>query len=182
MGQYDWLFYKYPKEENPADGLLAPVQAYFRGEFSVPGSQVYLPYRAYVKPGIISGEAHFHRDEEYLAIVGHDLRDAFESFDAEVVLYMGESPDAMEKIVIDRPAMLRVPKYYWHGPIAITRLGKPLFFQPVLKAPRYYAMYRRVGQDGRPYYAAVVEGTTPNELDPDKVCINGVSCAGQEVK
>ena len=98
MGQYDWLFYKYPKEETPANGLLAPVQAYFRGEFSVPGSQVYLPYRAYVKPGIISGEAHFHRDEEYLAIVGHDLRDAFESFDAEVFLYMGESPDAMEKI------------------------------------------------------------------------------------
>ncbi|MBO4677354.1 MAG: hypothetical protein J5633_07405, partial [Oscillospiraceae bacterium] len=98
------------------------------------------------------------------------------------VLYMGESPDAMEKIVIDRPAMVRVPKYYWHGPIEITRLGKPLFFQPVLKAPRYYAIYRRFGQDGRPYYSAVVEGTTPNELDPDKVCVNGVPCAGQEVK
>ena len=133
MGQYDWLFYKYPKEETHADGMLPPVQAYFRGEFSVPGSQVYLPYRAYLKPGIISKEPHFHRDEEYLAIVGHDLRDAFESFDAEVVLYMGESPDAMEKIVIDRPAMVRVPKYYWHGPIEITRLGKPLFFQPVEK-------------------------------------------------
>ena len=182
MGQYDWLFYKYPKEETHADGMLPPVQAYFRGEFSVPGSQVYLPYRAYLKPGIISKEPHFHRDEEYLAIVGHDLRDAFESFDAEVVRYMGESPDAMEKIVIDRPAMVRVPKYYWHGPIEITRLGNPLFFQPVLKAARYYAIYRRFGQDGRPYNYAVVEGTTPCDWDPDGVCVNYGAAAQPEVK
>ena len=48
MGATDWLFYKYPKAENPADGLLSPVEAYFRGEFCIPGSQIYLPYRAYV--------------------------------------------------------------------------------------------------------------------------------------
>ena len=170
MGQYDWLFYKYPKEENPADGLLAPVQAYFRGEFSIPGSQIYLPYRAFVKPGVVSGEAHFHRDEEYLAFVGHDLRNAFESFDAEIVLYLGESPDAMEKIVIDKPSMVRVPKYYWHGPIEVTRLGKPLFFQPVLKAGRYYAIYRRFDKEGRPYNVAFAEGVTPAAQDPDGIC------------
>ena len=155
MGQYDWLFYKYPKEENPADGLLAPVQAYFRGEFSVPGSQVYLPYRAFVKPGVVSGEPHFHRDEEYLAFVGHDLRNAFDSFDAEITLWMGERLDDMEKIVIDRPTMIKVPGFTWHGPMEITRLGKPLFFQPVLYNSRYYAIYRRVDKSGKPYMETV---------------------------
>ncbi len=53
MGQYDWLFFRFPKEETHANGMLPPVQAYFRGENSVPGSQVTLPYRAYLKPGVI---------------------------------------------------------------------------------------------------------------------------------
>ena len=56
MGQYDWLFFKFPKEETHANGMLPPVQAYFRGENSVSGSQVTLPYRAYLKPGVIDDE------------------------------------------------------------------------------------------------------------------------------
>lgn len=138
--------------------MLPPVEAYFHGEKSVPGSQLCAPYRAYMKPGIISSEAHFHRDEQYLAFVGHDLRDAFESFDAEIELYIGEDIDDMEKIVITKPSMIRVPQFYWHGPIEIKRLGKPLFFQPVLFNGRYYAIHRRIAESGRPYYETVCDG------------------------
>ena len=158
MGEYDKLFYKYPRLETPKDGLLAPVQAWFRGESCIPGAGMYAPYRAYVKPGVVCSEAHFHRDEQYLAFVGHDLRDAFESFDAEIELWLGEEPDDMEKIVVTKPTMIRVPRYFWHGPIEIKRVTKPLFFQPVLFSGRYYAIRRRFDKEGRPVFDTVCEG------------------------
>lgn len=179
MGQYDWLFFKFPKEETHSE-MLPPVQAYFRGEMSVPGSQVCLPYRAYVKPGVIDDEPHYHREEEYLAFVGHDLRDAFDSFDAEIVFYMGERLDDMEKIVIDKPTMIKVPALFWHGPLEITRLGKPLFFQPVLYNSRYTAIHRRVDQSSRPYLEAVSHGISPCRLDTAKTCSFCGKCRAKE--
>ncbi len=170
MGQYDWLFYRFPKEESNMGEMLPPVHAYFRGEDSVPGSQVCLPYRAFLKPGVIDAEPHYHREEEYLAFVGHDLRNAFDSFDAEIVFYMGERPDDMEKIVITKPTMIKVPGLFWHGPLEITRLGKPLFFQPVLFNSRYYAIYRRRDSSGRPYMESVCYGVSPCRLDDTKTC------------
>ncbi len=157
MGQYDWLFYKFPRIKTAESGMLPPVEAYFRGDSSIKGSQIYAPYRAYMKPGVIISEPHFHRDEQYMAFVGHDLRDAFESFDAEIELYLGEELDDMEKIVITKPSMIRVPAFYWHGPIEIKRLGKPLFFQPVLFNSKYYAIRRRVNSEGAEYFTAVCD-------------------------
>lgn len=155
MGEYDWLFYKFPKVNTNKGGMLPPVEAYFRGESCISGAQVQAPYRAYMKKGIISAEPHFHRDEEYLAFVGHDLRNAFESFDAIIELWMGEDIDDMERIVICEPTMIRVPKFYWHGPVEIKQLGKPLFFQPVLFNSRYYAIRKRVDKKGAIYYLTV---------------------------
>ena len=83
MGNYDWLFYEFEKEETHWD-KLPRYQAYFRGSRHIDGAQIYLPYRAFIKEGVISSRPHFHRDEEYLAFVGHDLRNAFELFDAEI--------------------------------------------------------------------------------------------------
>ena len=170
MGQYDWLFYKFPKLESDMGGMLAPVHAALEGELSVPGAQVCLPYQAFVKPGVISAEPHFHRDEEYLAFVGHDLRNGFDSFDAEITFWMGEKLDDMEKIVIDRPTMIKVPGLYWHGPLEITRLSKPLFFQPVLFNSRYYAIYRRFDRAGNPYLETVCQGLSPCRLEKDRTC------------
>ena len=158
MGQFDWLFYKFEKVETHSVGMLPQFEAYFRGESCIEGAQIYLPYRAYMEPGVIDPEPHFHRDEEYLAFVGHDLRDAFESFDAEIEMWLGEDYDSMEKIVITKPTMIRVPQFYWHGPVEIKRLGKPLFFQPVLFNSRYYAIRRRENSAGKVYFDTLCEG------------------------
>jgi len=163
MGAYDWCFYKFEKEYAETDGMLPPVQAYFRGESCIPGSRIYLPYFTYHKEGVVDTEPHFHRDEEYIAFVGHDMRDAFESFDAEIEFWMGEHIDEMEKIVITEPTMIRVPKFYWHGPIIIRRLGKPLFIQPILYSSRYYAIRQRKDENGRIYYHTVVDGISPEK-------------------
>lgn len=170
MGVYDKYFYKFPKVETDSE-MLPPTEAFMRGELSIPGAQIVAPYRAYVKPGVICAEPHFHRDEQYLAFVGHDLRDAFESFDAEIELWLGEDIDSMEKIVITGPAMIRVPQYYWHGPIIIKKLGKPLFFQPVLYNNRYYAIRKRTDKNGIPYYDTAVDGM--GELSGD---LAGIPC------
>ena len=170
MGEYDQLFYKFEKAQTYANGMLPQFQAYFRGDSCIKGAQIYLPYRAYMMTGTIDNEPHFHRDEEYLAFVGHDLRNAFESFDAEIELWMGEEYDDMEKIVITEPTMIRVPQFYWHGPIEIKRLGKPLFFQPVLFNSRYYAIKRREDSSGNAFFDTVVERISPCIIDDSATC------------
>lgn len=170
MGTYDRLFYEFEKEETHLNGMLPQFQAYFRGDRYIEGSQIYLPYRAFIKPGIIDPEPHFHRDEEYLAFVGHDLRNAFDSFDAEIELWVGESLESMEKIVITKPTMVRVPQFYWHGPLEIKHLGKPLFFQPVLFSGRYYAIRKRTDPNGNDYFETECEGMSPCKLNSSKSC------------
>lgn len=179
MGKYDHLFYEYPKEETHRGGFMTPYQAYFRSSQSVEGAQLYLPYRAFLKPGVIDAEPHMHRDEEYLAFVGHDTRDAFESFDAEIELWMGKSVAEMEKITITKPTMVRVPPFTWHGPIVIKRLGKPLFFQPLLFNTRYYAV-RQVWDEATKTttFPTLVEGMTPCKLDRSKRCDFCGKCRG----
>ena len=167
MGAYDYCFYELKKEESPAGSLFPPQWAVFRGEESIPGARVNQPYIAVEKTGFLDKEPHFHRDEEYLAFVGHDMRDAFESFDAEIVLWIGEHLDEMEKFVITKPTMVRVPKFYWHGPIEVRRLGKPLFFQPILYATRYYAIRQRRDGDGPIYYKTVCNGISPYGMESD---------------
>ena len=180
MGNYDWLFYEFEKEETHSGGMLPEFQAYFRGARHVEGAQIYLPYRAYLKTGVISDEPHFHRDEEYLAFVGHDLRDAFESFDAQIEMWMGETLDTMEKIVITEPTMIRVPQFYWHGPIEIKKLNKPLFFQPVLFNGRYYAVTRRVDENGNEKFVTYCEGMSPCVLSHDKKCTFCGQCKNEK--
>jgi hypothetical protein len=179
MREYDWLFYKFEKRETYND-MLPPYQAYFRGDSCIKGAQIYLPYRAYIRPGLVSDEPHFHRDEEYLAFVGHDLKNAFESFDAKIELWLGEDIDNMEKIVITKPTMIRVPQFYWHGPVEIKELGKPLFFQPVLFNSRYYAVKRRTNESGKNYYETSVEGVTPCAIDLSLTCTFCGKCSGNE--
>ncbi|MBR4743075.1 MAG: hypothetical protein IK082_02645 [Oscillospiraceae bacterium] len=165
MGAYDWCFYELPREPVKSDGMLPEEQQYFWGDSCIPGATINLPYRAYLKTGFIDAEPHFHRDEEYLAFVGHDVRDAFESFDAEIWLWMGENIDDMEKIVITAPTMVRVPKFWWHGPIEIRRLGKPLFFQPILYSAKYYAIRQRRGTEGPIYYNMALKDVSPYGMD-----------------
>jgi len=179
MGQYDALFFEFPREATRCGDFMTPCQAYFRGERSIPGAGLYLPYRAFLTPGVIDGAPHLHRDEEYLAFVGADLRDPFASFDAEIELWLGNSPAEMEKIVITAPAMVRIPPFFWHGPLAIRRLGKPLFFQPVLFSGRYYAVHQAWdARAGRTVFPTVTEGMSPCTLHPDRKCGFCGECRG----
>ena len=168
--KFEKLFYEFePEHTKWGDWILTP-QAYFRGDRNMPGAGLNLGYQVILKPHRLETEPHFHREDEYLVFLGAKFPDVFASWDAEVLFYMGPSLDKMEKIVITAPTMIRVPPLFWHGPLEITRLGKPLFFQPVLMNSRYYAIYRRTDAEGHPYKEALVHGVSPCRLDPDKLC------------
>ena len=66
--------------------------------------------------------------------------------------------------------MIRVPQFYWHGPIEIKRLGKPLFFQPVLFNSRYYAVYRETDENGNEKFITECEGMSPCVLRDGETC------------
>ena len=53
MGQYDWLFFEFRQEETHCGDFMTPYQAYFRGAGSIEGAQLYLPYRAFLKAGVV---------------------------------------------------------------------------------------------------------------------------------
>ena len=130
--KYGDLVYTFVPEVNNWGDFLPPTQLYFRGEINIPGAKLFAPYRPYMAPVFLDREPHYHVSEEYLAFVGADIVNAYESFDAEIEFWMGEDVHNMEKYIITAPTIIRVPAGMWHCPLEFKRVDKPVFFQPVL--------------------------------------------------
>ena len=130
--KYEKLFYEFvPQETNWGDWCHSP-QAYFRGDRDLPGSVMNVGFQVFKAPVFLEREPHFHREDEYLVFLGAKLPDVFSSWDAEAHFYLGEKYDAMEKIVITEPTIIRIPKGWWHSPLNFVRIDKPLLFQAVV--------------------------------------------------
>ena len=67
---------------------------------------------------------------EYLWFSGADALDPWNSFDAELEILVGEDPDHMETVVIDRPGLVIIEPGKWRGALTAKRIGKPVFFEP----------------------------------------------------
>ncbi|MCL2125485.1 MAG: hypothetical protein FWH33_05790 [Oscillospiraceae bacterium] len=134
QAKYEKLFYEFvPQETNWGDWCHSP-QAYFRGDSDMPGAGMNVGFQVFKAPVLLEREPHFHREDEYLVFLGAVLPDVFSSWDAEAHFYMGEKYDAMEKIVITEPTIIRIPKGWWHSPLNFVRIDKPLLFQAVMMA------------------------------------------------
>ena len=130
--KYEKLFYEFePQETNWGDWCHSP-QAYFRGERDLPGAAMNVGFQVFKAPVLLETEPHFHREDENLVFLGAKFPDVFSSWDAEVHFYMGKDYDAMEKIVITEPTIVRIPKSWWHSPLNFVRVDKPLMFQAVV--------------------------------------------------
>ena len=95
-------------------------------------------------------ETHYHREEQYYIFLDHKLPDTF-GFDAEIEFFMGEDPDNLEKIVVTKPTVIRVPANMWHGPVIFKRVGRPVFLEDPMFAGRAGSVKRRFDADGKPY-------------------------------
>ena len=137
------------KPEPAGPGYL-PEKLVFRGDKDIPGARMTAGFLVVTEPHVEIPEPIYHNDADtYLPIFGGKLPDVFDSWDAEVHLYMGPSLDKMEKVVITEPTMVKIPFGWWHGPMEFVRVDKPIFYQPmVLGSNADYT--KMVDIDGKP--------------------------------
>jgi len=170
MGSFDHLFHEFtPQETSWGDWCLSP-QAYFRGDSDIKGSNFNVGFQVFLKPVFLEREPHFHREEEYLVFLGSALPDVFSSFDAEVEFFIGEKLDAMEKITITKPTIIKVPKGWWHSPLNFKRVDKPIWFQAAAMAGKFGSIKLRKDANGREILEYSGDEYRPCVLTPGKDC------------
>ena len=132
--KYEKMFYELtPEYPENADWIHGPF-AYFHGEEAYQGAKFNVGFQVAVKPALADKEPHFHPDDEHLIFMGAVWPNVFDSWDAEVWLYMGPELSKMEKIVMTAPTIVHVPRGWWHGPLEFKRVTKPVLFQTAIKA------------------------------------------------
>jgi hypothetical protein len=147
-GRYANYFYEVqPREEKLGDWGISPF-AYLNGESDLPGATYNVGFQVIKKPVELQTEPHFHEQEQYHVFGGTKLPNVFD-FDAEIEFYMGDDPDNMEKIVITKPTIIRVPRGVWHCPLSFKKVEKPVFFQAALMYGKYAAIKRGTDKDGK---------------------------------
>jgi hypothetical protein len=144
--QYTDLFYEVqPKSDKVGDWCVTPY-AYLDGE--LPGAMYNIGFQVIKKPVEMKLEPHFHREEQYHVFLGSKPPDVFD-FDAEIEFYMGEDPDNLEKIVITKPTIIRVPRGVWHCPLIFKKVNKPVWFQAGLLYGTYAAFSEKTDSEGK---------------------------------
>lgn len=97
---------------------------------------------------------HSHPYDEIFFFLGGNPLNYFDA-DFELEVSLGED-DKCEKIVIDTPSVLYVPKGLLHCPFVFKKVNKPLFYGHILLGPTYM----RTGEE--PSHARI-EPYTPEE-------------------
>jgi hypothetical protein len=77
---------------------------------------------------------------EFLWFSGADSLDPWASFDAEIEVSIGDSPENMGIIKVTEPGVIAVPAGTWRGAITVKAANKPLCFIPFY--PRDIARYK----------------------------------------
>ncbi len=168
--KFEKLFYEFePQETNWGDWCHSP-QAYFRGEKDMPGAEMNVGWQVLKQPIHFETEPHFHREDEYLVFFGAKLPDIFSSWDAEVHLYMGKTLDTMEKIVITEPTIVKIPKSWWHCPLTLVRVDKPILFQAVMLTGKTGFVKFVERKDGERQYIYGGDETNICVFDSHKKC------------
>ena len=158
-GRYTDYFYEVePRDDQLGDWVAAPY-AFFHGETDIPGSNYHVGFQVIKKPVALKTEPHFHKEEQYHVFTGSKIPNVFD-FDAEIEFYMGDDPDNMEKIIITKPTIIRVPKGVWHCPLSFNKVEKPVFFQAPVMSGIYGAVKKRLDKDGKACY--IYEGAGLN--------------------
>ena len=144
-------------------------QLYFSGSRDIPGAKYNVGWQIFQKPILwLEPVPHFHREEEYLVFINADLYHP-EEFDAEIELMLGYDVYNMEKHIITKPTIVRIPSSMWHCPMYITRVDKPILFQAVYLDGTTGRVSRYVDENGKEEFKyGGPEIAHPCILDPTK--------------
>jgi len=116
---------------------FTPPYTGFHGVEDIPNSAYYLTYQDVTAPVGLEPDLHAHREEQYLIFLGGELPDVFSSWDARVEFMLGRTKETLEKIVVEKPSVVRIPRGWIHGQINFTVVNKPLTFQMALMNGSY---------------------------------------------
>ncbi|MBR4232811.1 MAG: hypothetical protein IKR95_06350 [Oscillospiraceae bacterium] len=156
MGRFDEFVYTLPKRYTEWGDMYANPRAYFNGNESLWNSNLRMGFSVIQHEGLTEFPHMHHAVEEYYMFSGADVTRFFD-FDAEIEMWIGEDPDEMEKYVITRPTIVRIPPRMWHGPVNYKRVGKPVAFSAVYFDGELCKITRRIKGDGTvdyPYYGS----------------------------
>ena len=166
----DMVFELNPIHTEWGDWCYSP-QLYFHGEKDIPGAQYNVGWQIFAKPvHWLEKYPHFHREEEYLVFINADLYHP-EEFDAEIELWLGYDVNNMEKHIITKPTIVRIPGSMWHCPMDFIRIDKPILFQAVYLGGTSGRVSRQFDEDGKEQFIYGGPEIRPNrgcKLDPNK--------------
>ncbi len=167
-GKYDYLKYKLPEMVTYWGDWCAKPQAYMHGDHDFPGSHYHIGFQVFTKSNQMELPHFHHHADEYLVFVGANFPNVFD-FDATITLFMGEDPDNMEKVVVDKPCVIRIPPNVWHCPIYFD-LRKPVMFQATFLDGIWHKVLRRQKENGEYEYYYEGDNIRHCRLEPDKWC------------
>jgi hypothetical protein len=174
---FDQFMYELPREEAHWGNWCAKPQGYFRGAKNLPDAKYHVGFQVFT--GDIDMEVpHFHHAaEEYIIFLGANVPDIFD-FDADIEIQLGEDPDNMETMLINKPTVLRIPPNLWHCPISF-HIRKPIIFQAAYLDGTWSKILRRQLEDGKYEYNYEGDNVRFCKFNPGKYCDICGKCFGK---
>lgn len=113
------------------DAVICP-RAVFKGSSELKNADRQFSFNIVTKPCILGDAEPVSNGQvaEFLWFSGTDTVDPWGTFDAEIEVMLGESPDRMERVVFDKPGVVAIPPGTWRGTVSILRAGQPVCFIP----------------------------------------------------
>lgn len=174
-GKYDQYYYTYPVEWQSFGDMYANPRGKFKGITQMPGSRFFGGFSVALKPNPMEVPHIHHANDEYLWFIGSNLEDVFD-YDGEVELMLGWDPDHMEKLVLDKPCVVRVPAGMWHCPILFKKVDKPIAFFPLYPDGDWSKILRRKRADGSDEYLFEAASLRKCVYDTEKICVYCGKC------
>jgi hypothetical protein len=172
-GKFDKYVYELRKDYHSLGDAVMNPRLYFGGVDEVENAEHQFSFNIVTKPVKLGDDEPVCNGQiaEFLWFSGCDVTREFECFDAEIEVWLGEDPDRMQKLVVDRPAVVSVAPGMWRGPINIKRVGKPLAFIPWYPHKKRYKLSRRL-VDGGPLLVYDDETTIRKPTPGDELFMN----------
>ena len=113
------------------DAVMSP-RAVFKGVEDMPNTDRQFSFNIITAPCKLGDDEPVSNGQiaEFLMFSGSDTVDPWTTFDAEIEIMLGDDPDNMQKVIIDKPGIVAIPGGTWRGAITVKRADKPICFIP----------------------------------------------------
>ncbi|MCQ2452141.1 MAG: hypothetical protein MJ075_03280 [Oscillospiraceae bacterium] len=179
MGKYDELVFEIPQEFHHWYGFASP-RGFFRGTTMMEKAKVYMDFTSITKPLPMEVPHTHHCADEYLVFTGADMNNFFE-FDAEVDVWLGEDPEAMEMYTLTQPTIIRVPPKLYHCPVNFRVINKPIVFSAVYLDGDWSKINRAVDENGKDVFTYDGAGIRRCVRDRSRECVYCGSCFSEKM-